>query len=229
MESSEANVINPLRVIGLDSKKGDGFQSMGLVMSRAGIGKTAVLVQFALDSMMNGNNVLHVSIGTGLEKTRSWYDDIVTLLKLDAQDVTDLMTRRMIMTFQEGEFTQAVLAERIEDLRQQGKFQPDCLVVDGFDFIESDRAVLEFLRTFAKETGIKMMWFSALCHRDDERVSAEAIPAPCHEVGDLFETAFLIDPEEKEIQLKVLKCEPCSVNPGAVLTIDPATMLLQQG
>ncbi|WP_041277410.1 hypothetical protein [Desulfotalea psychrophila] len=229
MESSEENVINPLRVIGLDSKKGDGFQSMGLVMSRAGIGKTAVLVQFALDFMMNGNNVLHVSIGTGLEKTRAWYNDIVTLLKLDAQNVRNLMARRMIMTFQEGEFSQAVLAKRIDDLRQQGKFQADCLVIDGFDFIESDRALLESLRAFAEETGIKMMWFSALCHRDDERLSAQGIPAPCHEVEDLFETVFLIDPEEKEIKLKVLKCGPCAVQPGAVLTVNPATMLLQQG
>ncbi len=43
---------------------------MGLVMARAGLGKTAILVQFALDCMLLGNKVLHVSIGEGVDKTR---------------------------------------------------------------------------------------------------------------------------------------------------------------
>ncbi|MEJ2136649.1 MAG: hypothetical protein P8X86_15575, partial [Desulfofustis sp.] len=54
---------NPLRVLGLDNKAEEGRQSLGLVMARAGLGKTAILVQIALDSMLRGNRVLHVAIG----------------------------------------------------------------------------------------------------------------------------------------------------------------------
>lgn len=228
MADKDTSVKNPLQAIGFDTKKDAGLQSMGLVMARAGLGKTAILVQFALDCMMNNNNVLHIAIGEGVEKTRSWYDDIVNLLDVEAVDVPELMSKRMIMTFKESNFRKAVLAERIEDLVQQGIFKPECLVIDGFDFAGSDRAAVEELRTFAKEIGVKMLWFSAVSHRGDDRVSADGVPAPCHEIDDLFETALLINPEGDEMQLNILKCEACAVDPGTVLTLDPSTMLIQQ-
>jgi len=229
MADKDTSVKNPLQAIGFDTKKEDGLQSMGLVMARAGLGKTAILVQFALDCMMNNNNVLHISIGEGVEKTRSWYDDIVKLLDVEPVDVPELMAKRMIMTFKESNFRKAVLAERVEDLVQQGIFKPECLVIDGFEFDGANRATIEELRNFARESGIKMLWFSAVSHREDDRVSADGVPAPCHEIDDLFETALLIKPEGEEMQLKILKCETCAVDPGAVLTLDPSTMLIQQG
>lgn len=229
MADKDTNVKNPLQAIGFETKDAQGLQSMGLVMARAGLGKTAILVQFALDCMMNNNNVLHISIGEGVEKTRSWYDDIVNLLDVEAVDVPELMSKRMIMTFKESNFRKAVLAERIEDLVQQGIFKPECLVIDGFDFEAADRAELEELRTFAEEIGVKMLWFSAVSHRGDDRVSADGVPAPCHEIDDLFETALFIKPEGDEMQLKILKCEACAVDPGTILTLDPSTMLIQQG
>lgn len=69
MGKSELIVNNPLRALGLEDKSGGGIQAMmGLVMARAGLGKTAILVQFALDCMLLGNKVLHVSIGEGVDK-----------------------------------------------------------------------------------------------------------------------------------------------------------------
>ncbi len=229
MADKDTSVKNPLQAIGFETKDTAGLQSMGLVMARAGLGKTAILVQFALDCMMNNNNVLHISIGEGVEKTRSWYDDIVNLLNVEAVDVPELMSKRMIMTFKESNFRKAVLAERIEDLVQQGIFKPECLVIDGFDFEAADRAELEELRAFAEEIGVKMLWYSAVSHRGDERVSADGVPAPCHELDDLFETALLIKPEGDEMHLKILKCEACAVDLGTILTLDPSTMLIQQG
>lgn len=228
MENSESGVTNPLQAIGLDSKQGEGLQSMGLVMSRAGLGKTAILVQFALDCMMNNKNVLHVSIGEGVDKIRTWYDDIVANLDVSPSNISALMSKRMIMTFKESDFTKAVLAERIEDLVEQKIYIPECLVIDGYDFDTNDRAALEEVRDFATEIGINMMWFSGVNHRTDDRVSVDGIPAPCHDVGDLFETALLINPVENEIELKILKCGACAVDPGTVLTLDPSTMLIKQ-
>ncbi|MGL1931095.1 MAG: hypothetical protein OCC45_04980 [Desulfotalea sp.] len=229
MGNNDTSVKKPLKAIGLDTKREDGVKSMGLVVSRAGLGKTAILVQFALDCMMNNNNVLHVSIGDGVEKASTWYNDIAKLLQVDAADMTELMNKRMIMTFKESNFTKAILAERVEDLVQQEIFNPSCLVIDGYDFVENGEDALEELRVFAKDLGIKMLWFSAVSHRGDDRVSTNGVPAPCHEVDDLFETVLFIQPEGDEIQLKILKCEACAVDPGTILTLDPSTMLIQQG
>jgi len=79
---------NPLRILGLDNKAEQATQSLGLVMARAGLGKTAILVQIAIDSMLRGNRVLHVSIDESIEKTRDRYDDILSMMVANLSDET---------------------------------------------------------------------------------------------------------------------------------------------
>ncbi len=227
---------NPLRALGLEKAEEGEERRVGLVMARAGLGKTAILVQIALDSMLRDNKVLHVSIGEGVDKTRAWYDDIMVLMNQEKQIenfqevVADVMKLRMIMTFKEDSFTAAKLEERMEDLVQQGVFKADCLVVDGFDFAASDSAaVLSELKSFMGKNDLKMIWFSAVRHRDDDRVSANGVPAPCHELDELFDTVLLIAPEDNDMKLKTLKCSAaCAVDAGKSLLLDPATMLIKR-
>ena len=105
MGNNDIVLNNPLRALGLEDQAGKGNKPvMGLVMARAGLGKTAILVQFALDCMLLGNKVLHVSIGEGIEKTRTWYEDMLTLLNegQKCEPIPELMKNRMIMTFKES-------------------------------------------------------------------------------------------------------------------------------
>ncbi|MEA3468042.1 MAG: hypothetical protein U9R57_07450, partial [Thermodesulfobacteriota bacterium] len=205
-------------------------------MARAGLGKTAILVQIAMDSMLRDNKVLHVAIGEGVEKTRTWYDDILSLMNEEKkienfqQVVDDVMKNRMIMTFKENSFDAAKLEERMEDLVQQGIFKADCLVVDGFDFADANSAAaIDELKGFMEKNDLKMIWFSAVSHRGDERVSANGVPAPCHEIDDAFDTVLLISPEDNGIKLKTLKCSAaCAVDAGKSLSLDPATMLIRK-
>lgn len=228
---NELIVNNPLRALGLEEKAGGTVQSMmGLVMARAGLGKTAILVQFALDCMLLGNKVLHVSIGEGVEKTRTWYDDILSLLTEGEkiESIPEVMKNRMIMTFKESSFSKALLEERLDDLVQQNIYKPECLIIDGYDFESNDKDSLEALRDFMKERGLKMIWFSAVSHRGDNRVSQDGVPAPCHELDSLFDTVLLINPEGDAMKLDILKCDSCSVDPGSTLMLDPSTMLIKQ-
>jgi hypothetical protein len=200
-------------------------------MARAGLGKTAILVQFALDCMLLGNKVLHVAIGEGVDKTRTWYDDILSLLTdgEKIESIPEVMKNRMIMTFKESSFSKAKLEERLDDLVQQNIYKPECLIIDGYDFESNDKKSLEELRDFMNDRGLKMIWFSAVSHRDDKRVSADGVPAPCHEVDSLFDTVLLIKPEGDSMKLNILKCDTCSVDPGSTLMLDPSTMLIKQG
>lgn len=231
MGNNELKVNNPLRALGLEEKAGGGIQSMmGLVMARAGLGKTAILVQFALDCMLLGNKVLHVSIGEGVDKTRAWYDDILSLLTDGEKigSIPEIMKNRMIMTFKESSFSKALLEERLDDLVKQNIYKPECLIIDGYDFANNDRASLEELRNFMNERGLKMIWFSAVSHREDPRVSLDGVPAPCHEVDSLFETVLLIKPVGDAMKLDILKCDSCKLDPGTTLMLDPNTMLIKK-
>jgi hypothetical protein len=230
--ANELIVNNPLRALGLEDKADGKVQAMmGLVMARAGLGKTAILVQFALDCMLLGNKVLHVSIGEGVDKTRTWYDDILSLLTdgEKIESIPEVMKNRMIMTFKESSFSKALLEERLDDLVQQNIYKPECLIIDGYDFDSNDKKSLEDLRDFMNERGLKMIWFSAVSHRGDTRVSLDGVPAPCHEVDSLFDTVLLINPEGDAMKLDIVKCDSCSVDPGSTLMLDPSTMLIKQG
>ena len=222
-------VNNPLRALGLD-EKAKGKESMGLVMARAGLGKTAILVQFALDCMLLGNKVLHVSIGEGVDKTRAWYDDILALLTdgEKIETIPEIMGNRMIMTFKESSFSKAVFVERLEDLVKQGIYRPECLIVDGYDFESNTKESLADFRKIMTEQGLKMIWFSAVIHRGDGRVSEDGVPAPCHEVDGLFDTVLMIKPEGDEMKLDILKCDAGTIDPGTTLLLDPSTMLLKK-
>ncbi len=221
---------NPLRILKLGK---DSTSEMGLVMARAGLGKTALLVQIALDTILLGNRVIHVSVGASIDKTRAWYDDILRHI-LQEHSVTnpheliDMIGRhRMIMTFKESAFDRARLEERMNDLIMQDIFKADCLVVDGIDFDSVDRATIEDVRDFAEAMSLQV-WFSATCHRGDERVSAAGVPAPCHEIDDLFDTVILIKPEDDKIRLNVVKNKGEVQNGDVGLDLDPTTMMVKK-
>ncbi|MEW6290422.1 MAG: hypothetical protein AB1545_11275 [Thermodesulfobacteriota bacterium] len=224
---------NPLRVLSPADQGKSEAPKLGLVMSRAGLGKTAILVQIALDSMLRGNKVLHVSIGQSLEKTKIWYNDIFQdiaragNLERAADIQEELMSQRMIMTFNEESFGVAKLRERLKDLIDQNIFQPDCLLVDGFDCSISPEKVLGQMRDLAKDMNINM-WFSAVCHRGDDRVSKSGVPAPCHEADDLFDTIILLQPdaEKKCVALNIIKRDGKVGESRTNLTLDPSTLLI---
>ncbi len=219
---------NPLRVLKLT-----GSRKMGLIMARTGVGKTALLVQIALDSILRGNRVVHISIGETLDKTKLWYDDILQVILQECpvarpHELIDMVRQhRMIMTFKAGAFDRARLEERLNDLIDQNIFKPDCVVIDGFDFTATDHAKLEEVRELMDSLRLQT-WFSATCHREDERVSPSGVPAPCHELDDLFETVILLKPEQNHILLEILRNEGQKAEGRSHLGLDPATMMVRK-
>ncbi|MBW2484761.1 MAG: hypothetical protein JRF05_05310 [Deltaproteobacteria bacterium] len=223
---------NPLRVLNPLSVETLPDHRMGLVMARAGLGKTAILVQIAMDSMLRNQKVLHVSIGEGLEKAKAWYEDIYKYIaegfQLDnAPEIeSELMRNRMIMTFKEAAFSRPKLEERLNDLVYQNIFRPDIVLVDGYDFAEADYDSIMDLKEMMAAMNVQG-WFSALRHREDKRVSAAGVPAPCHEVDGLFDTVILLQPEKDSILLNIIKDEYDGAA-GKILNLDPSTMMIME-
>jgi len=223
---------NPLRWLNPAGQEGAG-PHMGLVIARAGLGKTAILVQIALDSILRGQKVLHISIGEGLDKAKAWYGDIVNLLTEEqrlenpASVEEEIMRRRMIMTFKVSGFSRPKLEERLKDLVEQNIFVPDCIVVDGFDFSGGDREAVRDLREFLAGMNVRV-WFSALCHREDIRTSDSGVPAPCHDLEELFETVIVLKAEPDAIKLLMVKNGGQDSAAGSALSLDPATMLVKE-
>lgn len=223
---------SPFQVLNPESGQ-EPDHRLGLVMALAGLGKTAVLAQIAMERLLRGYRVLHVSIGEGLEKTKTWYDDVFSHIINGRRDENtaviedELMRNRMIMTFRVSSFNRPKLEERLNDLVYQNIFRPDCIVIDGYDFASSDHAAVEDIRELMVAMNVQA-WFSALRHRDDTRVSAAGVPAPCHEIDDLFNTVILLEPEKDAIYLNIIKDNTGNVKTGKALSLDPSTMMVRE-
>ena len=203
----------------------------GAVMARAGVGKTAILIQLAIYSLLCNKNVLHISLNDPVKKVGLWYKEVYRNIAsqysmADQEQIFEnMLPHRFIMTFEVEGFSVPKLEERLTDLMEQNIFRPHVIFIDGLPFDESQREPLSNLKAFAKDHSLKA-WLSVRTHRDEKPGSGN-IPVQLNAVEDLFETVILIQPEGKEIYLRVLKGgKPDPVVTG--LSLDPTTMLIKE-
>lgn len=225
---------NPLRALEPETGLNAAPHRLGLVIARRGVGKTALLVQFALDSLLRGNRVGHVSIGQSLDKTKAWYEDLFQNLsrsyRLDhAGTVHDEIARkRMIMTFTADSFSGPKLEERLNDLLYQDIFRPESMVIDGYDFKSATKGQVGDLQDLVQAMSLHA-WFSAVRHREDPRTSDRGVPAPCDRFEEFFDTILLLEPEKRGVVLKTLKDTHSETAGRRELVLDPATFLVSAG
>lgn len=224
---------NPLRAWEPDTGRNTATPRMGLVVAPRGAGKTAVLVQFALDSLLRGNRVVHVSIGQSLEKTKEWYEDLFQELsrsyKLEhvGEVHSEIAANRLIMTFNAGSFSPAKLEERLKDLIEQDIFRPQSLVIDGFSFEDAGEAQVRSLRELVHYRQLHA-WFSGVRGSGEPRVSALGVPAPCDRFEGLFDCILLLDPDTRGVALTTLKSDIAASQGHPAIRLDPTTFLVNE-
>jgi AAA domain len=223
---------NPLRF--LENDTGDilpegGF---GAVLARAGVGKTAILVQLSLNMLLKGKNVLHISLEDPVKKLTLWYKEVFQHLTkqygpAEVSPIWDaVIHRRFIMTFRVEGFSSSKLEERMTDLKEQNIFSPQAVIIDGFNFKEDSRAPLSDLKRLAEKHALHV-WFSAKTHRH-QKPGPEGIPSPLSDIIDLFDLVIQLNPEGKEIHVKTLKGKIADIDQHTLL-LDPSTMLVKGG
>lgn len=221
---------NPLRLIGHESEDSLAQGEFGALLARAGVGKTALLVQLSLNSLLQGKNVLHISLQDPVNKVSLWYREVFSRIsqQYDINQIKQLwdsvLPYRFIMTFRVEGFTVPKLEERLTDLVEQDIFIPRVMLIDGFPFDESARAPLTELKALAQKYGLHA-WFTVRTHRHEEPDSG-GIPVQLQQVDDLFEVAIHLVPDGKQVHVKTLK----GIGTGtghSDLILDPATMLIQ--
>jgi len=197
----------------------------GAVLSRAGVGKTALLVQLALNAMLRDKNVLHISLNDPVDKITLWYKELFHhLTQRDAVEQggplwESLLPHRFIMTFRIAGFSVPKLRERLADLAEQNIFHPNVVIIDGLRFNESIRQCLTDLKTLAAEQSLNV-WFSVHTHRDEEN-------PPLLGLEDLFEVALQLQPEGTDIRIEPLKGPADAVSGLSQLALDASSMLIK--
>ena len=225
MLKNEMVAKNPLRALDQSTDGGLVPGQLGLVAARAGTGKTAFLIQVALDNLFRGNPVLHVCVGDTVSHVKAWYEEIFRDLAsgydLDrAREVWDEVERnRLIMTFRVQAFTVQKLEERLNDLVEQNIFRPRTVVIDGPALGESLRGALEDLAAFARQRGLKV-WAAVRTHREAGPLAELVAP-----LLDLCQVAVGLEPQQGAVSLRILK-NPSGIEGKAPISLDPRTLLL---
>ena len=220
---------NPLRLLGQENDAIIQPGSFGAVLARHGVGKTALVVQIAMNSILQQKNVLHISLNEPVGKVSLWYQEVFEQLahQYEVPQIDQLWDtiapHRFIMTFKVEGFTAPKLEERLTDLTAQNIFNPDMVIIDGLPFDGTDRANLEELKKLAKEQDLPI-WFTITTHRHEDPAT-DGLPVQLSPVQDLFDAAISLKPVKETIYIQALKG---GVNPEAKLTLDPATMLIQR-
>ncbi len=220
---------NPLRLMDQENDDILAAGEFGAVLARAGVGKTAFLVQLSLNALLRGKNVLHISLTDPVNKVSLWYKEVFGLIaeqyQVDQinQIWESVLPHRFIMTFRVEGFSVPKLQERLADLTEQNIFSPQMIIVDGFPFDDAVHQSLSDFKKMIEQQGIHS-WFTVRTHRHEEP-EADGTPQQLANVADLFKIAIQLVPEGKDIHVRALKGGD-SFSRHLDLRLDPSTMLL---
>jgi hypothetical protein len=222
--------VSPLKILEKSSRQGLGPGNLGVLVARAGVGKTACLIHIALDKIFRKEKLVHISLEEGPDKVASFYNVIYSdLLKalhiVDDDEYRFLMERnRMILAYLNQSFDLGRLQANLKNLTEHLDFSPDTLIIDGLDFEKGGREVLEGLKGIAHEFETEI-WLSALSHRHITETNERGIPYPCHELDDLFSIVVQLQPDESGIFLRLLKDHDRQLGQEDSIRLDPNTFL----
>ncbi len=230
MMIKELSERNPLRHLGLDMEILKENGAFGAVMAPAGVGKTALLVQIALQAMMKKFSVFHVSLQDPVHKVTLWYDEILQDLTKtypvdNVQELREeILLHRFIMTFRVDDFSVPKLAERLNDLAVQNIFRPQILIIDGLHFNGKIEAFLQEMKTLAERQNF-FVWFALHIHRN-EQTNQAGIPLSIEGLPQYFQVILKIEERGDYMSLKAIKGEDQDKAIDTELRLDPTTMLI---
>jgi hypothetical protein len=222
--------VSPLKIFEMSSHKGLGRGNLGVLMARAGVGKTACLIHLAFDKLFRKEKLVHVSLEDMPEKVTSYYNvifsDLVKAFEMDDEYEKKMLLEknRMILAYLSQSFEIGRLRENLRNLIEHIEFTPDIIIVDGLDFAEAGREIFEGFKEVAVEFQIEI-WFSALAHRHIDDVNERGIPHPCNHLDDLFSIIIQLQATQSGIFLNLLKDHDTKVMPNARVRLDPNTFL----
>lgn len=225
---------SPRTLLERDGHPGPGAGNLGLVLARAGVGKTAVLTSIGVDALVAGQKVLHVSIERSIDKVREWYDEkLFEMLKQDKK-LEHLGTlqlsmerNRHIHTFVGQSFSVDRIRQTIDLLGEAMEFVPAVIILDRTEYTELNPDSIAELKTVAADIGAEL-WMACRTHRDDPPAPGH-LPPPADSFEELVDVAFRLEPYDAKIRMQVLKDRQEMISKNLNILLDPQSLLLVTG
>jgi hypothetical protein len=202
---------------------------IGVLLARAGVGKTACLTHVALAYLLGGESVLHVCVDLVPDKVKAWYHKLLKDIFANQPQCDlpglehDVERRRFIMSFLNQTFSPEKLEMGIENLKQQADFEPSLIILDGMDFGRA-RPLFERIGDLARKIQASV-WVAARAHRHIPDVNERGIPYPIDSMDDLFSSVFMLEQDHGCVRLRALKEKNNYTATASGSMLDPDTFL----
>ena len=227
--------ISPLKLLEQSpGQKSLGDGNIGVLIARAGVGKTACLIHMALHKLFEGEPMVHVSVGDTPEKISAYYHVIFSDLAkaIEEYDIEDCLLKmdrgKVVLSYMDDNFDLARLGRNLKNLKESLFFYPKFVIIDGINFASARRELFVGIKKLAEQFNVEM-WLSALTHRHmATEVNKNGIPYPCDKVDDLFNIIMYMNPDKDGLFLSLLKDHGGYISKDIKVKLDPTTFLLAQ-
>ncbi len=192
---------------------------MGLITAKKGLGKTSVLVQFGIDSLLNDKALVHVSFDQQSSNVIAWYSSVLAEIakkkSLNLDDVNEEIVRnRTILNFNQETFTLPKVVNTLKAMKDGG-IKISTIVVDGLDMNKASSADIKCFADFVRAEKMTA-WFSFTNEAADLKGTLDA------DKLDNFATVAHLAAEGKALSLAILKNGEGKVN------LDAKTLLMSK-
>ncbi|MCL2007239.1 MAG: hypothetical protein FWG77_04050 [Treponema sp.] len=223
---------SPVRIF-MDSING-GLKpgELGVIVSPSGIGKTSVLVQIAMDKLLQDKKVIHISFTRHTDYVLTWYEDIFNefIKKKNLENEQDVkneaVKNRVLMKFTQGAVSGEQILKSLKALIKDGGFNADAIIIDGYDFYLSGEDHLPSILGFASEMGVSV-WYSCTVMGEEPFYDDRNIPLVLKNYAELFAVIIVLDPKQDHIAFTVSKDRSVFNPENMALKLDPKTLMIQ--
>lgn len=175
---------------------------IGLLTAKKGLGKTSILVQFGIDTLLKDEVIVHVSFNQKSENVITWYSSVLAEIckshKVDVDELSDeLFRNRTILNFNQNTFTLPKVVNTLKALKDNG-IKLETIIVDDLDLLKTEVSDLNCFCDFIKEEKMTA-WFSYNSEASDLK---EILPS--EKMAKFNSVAHLL-PETESVSLSILK------------------------
>jgi hypothetical protein len=225
---------SPVRIFEQSIHGGLKTGEIGVIASQSGVGKTSVLVQLALDKLLQGKKVIHVSFTQHNHYVLAWYEDIFDefISKKNLENAgevkNEVVKNRVLMHFNQDGMSKDQIIKSLRAMIIEGGFKADSVIIDGFDFSRADRERIAGVKAFAQELGLSV-WYSCTVPDGSGQYDKENIPLLLKDYADLVDVVIVLEPKPDHIELSVSKDRSTHDTKAMAMRLDPKTLLILEG
>jgi KaiC/GvpD/RAD55 family RecA-like ATPase len=222
---------SPVRIFEKSIHGGLKAGEIGIIASQSGIGKTSVLVQIALDKLLQAKKVIHVSFTQHTDYVLAWYEDIFNEfinrknLENTAEVKNEVVKNRVLMNFNQDAMSTEQILRSLRAMIVEGGFKAEAIIIDGIDFSRIDRERLVRVKNFAGELGLEV-WYSCTVKGEGTRYDKQNVPYLVKDYLDLIDVIIVLEPKPDHIDLSVSKDRDSRDTRAMAMRLDPKTLLI---